>query len=219
MFLILPRIVSEVGQEYSRMPPRLYLGIFLTADVTALCLQAVGGALASAAGNLEGANRGGNIMLAGIVVQLVAVMLFDLLSLEFAVRFSLNRPVRKVEHDNDSRHGGWKSLPKGMLLMMLGLGIASVFILIRSVYRTIELTDGWTGTIISTEKWFNWFDGGAIVAAMATFNVFHPSYLIKGFGNKLLDFNRKLSTKFPNGAPMQRLSSDRIVIEGGGYQK
>ncbi|KAG8700394.1 hypothetical protein FRC08_004729 [Ceratobasidium sp. 394] len=77
--------------------------------------------------------------------------------------------------------------------MMVGLAIASVFILVRSIYRTIELTDGWTGTIISTEKWFNWFDGGAIVVAMVAFNVFHPGYLIKHFGNKMLDFNRQSS--------------------------
>ncbi|KAG8755402.1 hypothetical protein FRC12_010893 [Ceratobasidium sp. 428] len=190
MFLILPRIVSELGQEYSRMPPRLYLIIFLTADVTALLLQAIGGAIASVADTLEGANRGGNIMLSGIVIQLAAVTLFDLLSIEFAVRFALDRPARKAQDLGKPRFAGWKSVPKGVPLMLVGLAIASVFILIRSIYRTIELTDGWNGTIISTEKWFNWFDGGAIVVAMVTFNVFHPGYLIKDFGNKLLDFKQ-----------------------------
>ncbi|KAG9104644.1 hypothetical protein FRC06_000408 [Ceratobasidium sp. 370] len=179
MFLILPRIVN--------------LTIFLTADVTALFLQAIGGAIASAADNLAGANRGGNIMLSGIVIQLAAVTLFDLLSIEFAIRFALGRPARIVQGSRIPRFGGWKDVPRGVPLMMVGLAVASVFILVRSIYRTIELTDGWAGTIISTEKWFNLFDGGAIVVAMVAFNVFHPGYLIKSFGNKLLDFNRQSS--------------------------
>ncbi|KAH7341477.1 RTA1-domain-containing protein [Rhizoctonia solani] len=186
MFLILPRIVSELGQEYSRMSPRLYPIIFLTADVGALLLQAIGGGVASSATTLEGANRGGNIMLAGIVIQLAAVALFDLLSVEFVIRYALGRPAYRTSMDREDKH----TVPKRVALMLLGLGIASVFILIRSVYRTIELTDGWNGRIISTEKWFNWFDGGAIVAAMVTFNVFHPGLLIKDYGNKLLIFKR-----------------------------
>ncbi|KAG8713479.1 hypothetical protein FRC08_013200, partial [Ceratobasidium sp. 394] len=113
MFLILPRIVSELGQEYSRMPPRLYLAIFLTADITALLLQAIGGALASVADNLTSANRGGNIMLSGIVIQLAAVLLFDLLSIEFAIRFAIGRPTRVVRDLKTPGFGGWRDVPKG----------------------------------------------------------------------------------------------------------
>ncbi|KAG8734969.1 hypothetical protein FRC10_011149 [Ceratobasidium sp. 414] len=203
MFLILPRIISEFGQEYSRMPPRLYLAIFLTADITALILQAIGGAIASVATGLAAANRGGNIMLSGIVIQLVAVTLFDLLSVEFAIRFALSRPARVVQGSGKPWFGGWKDVPTSVPLMMVGLAIASVFILVRSVYRTIELTDGWNGTIISTERWFNWFDGGAIVVAMVAFNVFHPGHLIKDFGNKLLDFSRQSSTGSSEKAQQQ----------------
>jgi hypothetical protein len=124
--------------------------IFLTADVTALVLQAIGGAVASVADTLEGANRGGNVMLAGIVIQLAAVTLFDILSVEFAIRFALGRPVRQPvsEEQEKPRYLGWGSVPRGVPLMMVGLAIASVFILVRSVYRTIELTDGWQVPLI-----------------------------------------------------------------------
>lgn len=65
--------------------------------------------------------------------------LFDLLAIEFATRYALGRPARQiaVEHKKKGR------IPKRVALMLFGLAIASVFILIRSVYRTIELTDGW----------------------------------------------------------------------------
>jgi NADH:ubiquinone oxidoreductase subunit 4 (subunit M) len=38
--------------------------------VTALIIQAAGGAMASIADTHEGANQGGNVMLAGIIIQL-----------------------------------------------------------------------------------------------------------------------------------------------------
>ncbi|KAG8783141.1 hypothetical protein FRC12_020051 [Ceratobasidium sp. 428] len=186
MFLILPKIVTEVGPQYSRISARLYARIFITADVAALIVQAAGGAMASTADTPEGSRRGGNIMLAGIVIQLVAVVLFTILALEFTIRYSLNRPARSVP-EPEPKYTGWTLVPRGVVLMLVGLAIATVFVLIRSVYRTIELTDGWyrNGTIISTEKWFNWFDGMPIVVAMVTFNVFHPGILLRNIGNGL----------------------------------
>ena len=73
----------------------------------------------------------------------VAVILFTILGLEFVIRFSLDRPARKVSSEQDHKHTGWSIAPRGVVLMLIGLGIATLFIIIRSVYRTIELTDGW----------------------------------------------------------------------------
>ncbi|QRV77447.1 RTA1-like protein [Ceratobasidium sp. AG-Ba] len=188
MFLILPKIINELGPQYSRMSPRLYSIIFIAADVSALVIQAVGGALASIADTLEGANQGSHIMLAGIIIQLVAIVLFTFLAVEFIIRYSYNRPARKSavpEPEIFQKFQGWEVVSRGVVSMLIGLGIAIVFMVIRSVYRTIELTDGWNGTIISTEKWFNWFDGMPIVIAMATFNFFHPGYLLRETGSSL----------------------------------
>ncbi|CAE6451672.1 unnamed protein product [Rhizoctonia solani] len=178
MFLILPKIINELGMEYSRMPPRLYSIIFITADVTALVIQAAGGAMASIADTPDGAEQGGQVMLGGIVIQLVAVVIYTALGLEFIVRYSYDRPARSNLGNGPRKHAGWADVSRKLVWMLVGLGIATLYIIIRSVYRTIELTDGWNGTIISTEKWFNWFDGAPIVVAMITFNVFHPGYLL-----------------------------------------
>ena len=73
----------------------------------------------------------------------VAVILFTILALEFVIRFSFNRPARKLGYGQDPKHTGWATAPRGVTMMLVGLGIATLFIVIRSVYRTIELTDGW----------------------------------------------------------------------------
>ncbi|KAG8680105.1 hypothetical protein FRC11_002925 [Ceratobasidium sp. 423] len=86
---------------------------------------------------------------------------------------------REFQHILPMKHAGWINVPRGIVWMLVGLAIAIVFTIIRNIYRTIELTDGWNGTIISTEKWFNWFDGAPIVVATFTFNVFHPGYFLR----------------------------------------
>ncbi|KDN48643.1 hypothetical protein RSAG8_02630, partial [Rhizoctonia solani AG-8 WAC10335] len=203
-----PRVLAQHALHSFRICTTIMAPSFMTAAMFlilprimwgALLLQAIGGGVASSATTLEGANRGGNIMLAGIVIQLAAVTLFDLLSIEFVVRYAFGRPARGASTDHEKH-----KIPKRVVLMLVGLGIASVFILVRSIYRTIELTDGWNGRIISTEKWFNWFDGGAIVMAMVTSNVFHPGFLIKGYGNKLLDFGQTPT----NGSQEQKLPDE-----------
>ncbi len=63
--------------------------------------------------------------------------------------------------------------------MLLGAGITSLWVLIRSIYRTIEFANGWTGRIITTQAYFNVFDGAPIVLAMFTLNAFHPGWLLR----------------------------------------
>lgn len=48
----------------------------------------------------------------------------------------------------------------------------------RTIYRTIELSDGWGGPIIRNETYFNVLDGGAICLAMFTLNFLHPGFLL-----------------------------------------
>jgi hypothetical protein len=40
-------------------------------------------------------------------------------------------------------------------LMVAGLAFSTLVIFIRSIYRTIELTDGWRGRIIQTQLYFS----------------------------------------------------------------
>jgi hypothetical protein len=47
-----------------------------------------------------------------------------------------------------------------------------------TIYRTIELNDGWTGKIITNQLLFNVLDGMPITVATYTFNILHPGYLL-----------------------------------------
>lgn len=62
---------------------------------------------------------------------------------------------------------------------LLGAMIFSVLcIYVRSIYRTIELLQGWRGYLITHEKYFIALDGAMMVAAVAVFNIIHPGWLL-----------------------------------------
>ena len=54
------------------------------------------------------------------------------LAVEFLLRYHHNRPVRRVSSATKS-----SVLTRGIKLMILGLALDGLFILIRSIYRTI----------------------------------------------------------------------------------
>ncbi|KAH9039416.1 RTA1-like protein [Lactarius hengduanensis] len=150
-FMVLGKLIRWLGPQYCRMSQKWYAIVFLACDTVALVVQSVGGGIASG----THPDLGGHIALGGIVLQLVALLFFTFIAGEFLLR--------------------------NIGLMITGLSTMTILLLIRSIYRTIELSDGWTGTIISTQWLFNAFDGAMIVLATFTLNFLHPGVLLRGY--------------------------------------
>ncbi|KAG9054157.1 hypothetical protein FS842_005926, partial [Serendipita sp. 407] len=183
-FTILGIIIRLLGSQYSWLSPRMYLIVFLTFDLVALVGQAVGGAQASlAAQSGNDPEPGGNIMKWFIVIQLISIVLYALCAFEFLLRYHLNKPVRSKPYadkpSEDEERVGHRVMDRGIQLMIVGMGISTLFIFIRSIYRTIELSDGWSGRIITTQLYFNVLDGAAIVISMYAINICHPGFLLR----------------------------------------
>ncbi|EJD05484.1 RTA1-domain-containing protein [Fomitiporia mediterranea MF3/22] len=177
-FIILAMLIRYLGEGFSRLSPKLYSIIFTSADILALIIQAFGGAKAShAVSNHEDPEPGAHIMLIGIVLQMVAITFFVLLASEFFIRYYTRRPIRLRSYlavDPSNRR-----IDRKMQLMIMGLGFTTVCIFIRTVYRTIELINGFTGRIIRTQIYFNVLDGAMIILASYTLNFLHPGYLLR----------------------------------------
>ncbi|KIK58627.1 hypothetical protein GYMLUDRAFT_45229 [Collybiopsis luxurians FD-317 M1] len=205
-FVILGNMIKLLGPQYSRIPPRWYSIIFCSFDLISLIIQAVGGGLAAtAAGQGKDPTPGGHIMLGGIVFQMATITIYVFCASEFFTRFLKDLPLRPVIRKDES--GGASSdtiacpvitdadqqpekddssiiTPKSirmsakLKLMTLALTFSTLCLFIRAVYRTIELTNGWSGRIISTQVYFNVLDGTMIVLAIYTMNFVHPGLFL-----------------------------------------
>jgi hypothetical protein len=175
-FIILAEVIRRLGPCYSRLRPRMYAIVFLTADLVALSVQGVGGTIAAiAAGNDTDPEKGGRIMLGGIIFQMIAITLYMVLAIEFIYRYLNDKPFQRP--DNEPPTGSY-FMDKKMKAVLFGSAFGSLALYVRSVYRTIELIDGWEGRIITTELYFNAMDGAMILLTMICLNFFHPGRLL-----------------------------------------
>ncbi|KAJ5888692.1 RTA1-domain-containing protein [Penicillium taxi] len=167
IYVLLGRLIRLFGPESSILTPKLYLWIFCTCDIISLVVQAAGGGLASSESGVEGGNTkpGTDTMVAGIIFQLVSITIF----IGFAADF-----IRRV-----SRMGQLKKLTSGTILPLTGAIVLSVAVIyVRSIYRAIELVQGWSGFLITHEVYLVAMDGAMMVIAVGVFNIFHPGWLL-----------------------------------------
>ncbi|KAL1618954.1 hypothetical protein SLS56_010325 [Neofusicoccum ribis] len=171
LYIILGRLIALSGPHTSPLTPRTYLIIFCTCDIVSLVLQAIGGGMASVASSAnppEDTATGTNIMVAGIVFQMAAITVFCALFVVFIQR------VRRAE-----KTGQGVALSRGTKILIAATSTCIIFIYVRSIYRTIELLQGWDGYLITHEPYFIVLDGAMMVAAAAVFNAVHPARFLR----------------------------------------
>jgi hypothetical protein len=173
-FVIVERIIVRLGAPFSRLTPKWYLIIFCSCDVVSLVVQGTGGGLASTATTPSGARMGANIMLGGIVFQLATLIVFSICAAEFFVRYLHDAPV-----DKSTQTTKREPLTQKLKLMLIAVTFNSTCLFIRAIYRTIELSGGWHGRVISTQVYFNVLDGAMVLLAIITLNVAHPGVLLR----------------------------------------
>lgn len=162
IYLVLARLIVRRGPKYSLLKPRTYLWVFCTADFISLLIQAAGGGMASAASNQnKSAKPGTNVIVTGIVFQLVSMTIF---SACFAVFLWRSRGLHT---------------PKNEQLVIGSTLLALVVVYIRSFYRTIELFQGWQGYLITHERYFVALDAAMMIIAAIALAVLDPATLLK----------------------------------------
>jgi hypothetical protein len=174
IYLCLARIVIVYGTHLSRLSPRTYTFVFCTCDLISLVLQAVGGAIASTANTQSDSDLGKNIMLAGLAFQVFSLLLFCVLGSEFAYRVWTHRGTWNPRYVSLVETRLFKSF-------LVGLVIATVTILARCIYRCIELSGGFNGTLfVNDEAVFMVMEGLMIIIACFCLTFLHPAVCFQG---------------------------------------
>ena len=151
----------------------MYTHIFVGCDILALVLQAIGGGMAATAKDRKGSRTGVDIMIAGLISQVITMTLFLALWADFVLRtrrakisgrFSRIQP-QLYEEMRSSRDFGF---------FQWSLLAAAILIFVRCIYRVAELWDGFSGKLANEETNFMIFEGPMIFFAVAALTVFHP---------------------------------------------
>lgn len=146
IYLTLKYIVLTVGQQYSRLAARWYTWIFIFCDLISLILQGAGGGIAATADDDQPDEQdlGTNLMIAGIVFQVITLLIFGCLAARYAMkayqdRFQFSQSTVALFYDTRFK------------LFLLSLVVAYTTILTRCIYRIAELAGGWGNSIMQKE--------------------------------------------------------------------
>ncbi|KAK9851440.1 hypothetical protein MYU51_009747 [Penicillium brevicompactum] len=174
IYMVLGRLVVHLRAEsFCIVPLKWMTGIFVTGDVIAFIMQAAGGGI-MASGTISAMQTGEHITIGGLCVQLVFFTFFLVTSIIFHQRIRSRAAPQSTEVKQIfflRINHNWESV-------LWGLYIASILILVRSVFRLIEYAQGNDGYLISHEAFMYVFDATLMFFAMVAMNVFHPSIVL-----------------------------------------
>lgn len=138
-------------------------------------------------------------MVAGLAIQVASLTVFTVVGAEFALRVHKNQHRLSPTHADiytsrrfklflggKSHHRIVFFVAKLYLVLVIyninshtpniGLALATVCVFTRSVFRAVELSDGFTGHLANDEVSFMILDGALIMIACGAFTLLHPGY-------------------------------------------
>ncbi|KAK6209284.1 hypothetical protein LQW54_006388 [Pestalotiopsis sp. IQ-011] len=198
VYMILGRIVRLVdGAPHSIIPVQWLTKIFVATDVISFFMQGAGGGMLSSAKNQSGLELGENIIIGGLVVQLVGFSVFIVVASIFHWR-----TVRQPTEASRTIAVDWQRF-------MYVLYAVSALILVRSVFRTVEYAQGFGGSLQQSEVWLYVFDATLMFLASALLVVWHPSQIVAGRGRARGNMSSEYVSE--EGFSMQQTTPYRAV--------
>ncbi|KAF7188887.1 Efflux pump himE [Pseudocercospora fuligena] len=177
IYLTLKHFVLAFGERYSILKAKFYTWGFITADVISIVLQAAGGAIAASGQEPDTQQLGGDVMLAGIVWQVVSLAGFGGLGSLYFVRVLRNREELSGEQIRIAKEKKFRAF-------LVGIGLAYTTILIRCIYRIPELASGWRGELMRCEVDFVVLDSVMTAVAVVVLTFLHPGFCFPAMANE-----------------------------------
>lgn len=183
IYMILGRIIRVTeGEKYSFIRVQWLTKIFVGSDIFCFMLQGAGGGLLSVAKTQAAIDRGNNVILGGLILQIVVFLVFLAVAFNFQSKQNKN-PTNAAMNGPLGEYGSTKGHRFGSLTwkkLMLGLYSTSILISIRNLFRVIEYGMGWGSYLLSNEWPLYVFDGLLMVLVLVICIVWYNPEISKG---------------------------------------
>ncbi|ODQ80940.1 hypothetical protein BABINDRAFT_160377 [Babjeviella inositovora NRRL Y-12698] len=197
-YYILEKLIVVYGQQFSVLKPTHYLYIFTFSDILFFVLQVTGSATAgSVVSKMSSSHALTYVMLAGLASQLFSISVFIVLGLIFFWR--VYKASKLAEPGFDPKYEYLRSTYTFKAFQHYALvGIICGFV--RSVYRVVELSEGWTGYLKVTEPYFLVLDGAmiAITGIVMSLPSAYPGIVV-GSDVPIRKYNKRVVSSLEGG--------------------
>lgn len=166
IYYIIAQLTLIYGEEFSVLKPMQYSLIFITSDVISIILQAGGGGLAAtSASRFQSTDTGTYVMVGGLAFQVFTITLFQIFWYIFI--FNIYQNYKKYGDSKFTSRFIYIRKRKFLLPFIFGVSVSVVLIFVRSIYRLIELSEGWSSKLSNNENYFMILEG--LMVSLATF--------------------------------------------------
>ncbi|KAL7781693.1 RTA1 like domain-containing protein [Trichoderma ceciliae] len=167
VYMTLGRVIELVdGEKYSIIKRKWLTKIFVCGDIICfLLLGGGGGILASAKTSKSEVDLGNNVIICGLVLQLLWFGFFVGVSLIFHRRMILAPTARSYQPDIN-----WRGY-------LHALYVASTLIIVRNIFRLVEYGQGNDGYLLSTEAFVYCLDALPMFLVVVWFSWKHPGQI------------------------------------------
>ncbi|KAI9890848.1 MAG: hypothetical protein M1814_003487 [Vezdaea aestivalis] len=193
IYLTLKYLVLTFGPEHSRLKPRYYTWVFISADFLSLVLQAIGGGIAASSETDSMRDAGSNVMIAGIVWQVATLAGFAGLTLNFFARVYRARESMSLEAKAVKSSLKFKFFISAIIISFLTIFIRCIYRYALSpspsrpslkknikanplTHSIPEMVGGWGSELMQNELDFMVLDGAMCAIAAVLLTVFHPGF-------------------------------------------
>lgn len=161
--MVLGRLIRSLGAgRLSVIPVRWLTLTFVCGDVFSFLMQASGAGLMATGNSMD---TGENVIVAGLVIQIVIFGIFATTSTIFHFRIRSNPTKQSLDRSPD-----WQRT-------MVMLYTVSVLIMVRSIIRLVEYIMGHDGYLLRNEWTLYVFDGVPMFVVVVMFSWIFPSGL------------------------------------------
>ncbi|KAH9222318.1 RTA1 like protein-domain-containing protein [Leptodontidium sp. 2 PMI_412] len=169
IYLCLGRVVVIYGNHISRIRPHIYTLFFMGCDSISLVVQAVGGGIAASfpVWNKKMIDLGTHILVAGLSFQVASLFAFSVCSIDFLIR--VKRNPDKLNPDNADLYNS-----KKFKIFLASILLATSCLFVRTVFRSVELSEGFSGKPANNETQFMVLDGVMVILASLCLTFMHP---------------------------------------------
>ncbi|OJD17582.1 hypothetical protein AJ78_02333 [Emergomyces pasteurianus Ep9510] len=212
IYLTLKHLTIALGPHLSLIKPWLYTWIFIGFDLLSLSLQGAGGALAASGETESDKDMGAQIMLAGIVWQVVTLIAFGGMAGHFFWRLlgeggrRMTVEAQKVWADTKFRR------------FLISLAISFFVLFVRCTYRIAEMAGGWSNHIMQDEISFVILEGVMCIIAAILLTTFHPGTHFPQMRTDYQKQNNQFSMVKPQQTEASYVEIDRQPLIEGQHQ-
>ncbi|RSL40966.1 hypothetical protein CEP53_013057 [Fusarium sp. AF-6] len=186
--IIFKHLIDWYGAEWSLFRPKLLPWILVGSDMVSILVQGTGGAVSSMASNKSGKeaknlmDAGNGLLLGGTIFQVVnmvacgGIMLLYLWKRQQSLgRFRSRLGSGDPQDSGKSSNGrGQYDFEATLKVYIWSLVVAYNLIIVRCIYRSVEMASGWGSDIMKTEAIFITFESQILLTTVAVLTIFHP---------------------------------------------